>query len=102
PNVPRVAVPRPPRASMHDLYERMGSMEIRQGAIEMMAYRQSYHWDMYAGVFKHIAGFTVFHCKEPITHPDMLSRSMISIISSTHHSISSSSQMMMMSSVEMT
>nr|GFB25169.1 hypothetical protein [Tanacetum cinerariifolium] len=43
PNVPRVAVPRPPRASMHDLYERMGSMEIRQGAIEMMAYRQSYH-----------------------------------------------------------
>nr|GEW82293.1 hypothetical protein [Tanacetum cinerariifolium]GEX69100.1 hypothetical protein [Tanacetum cinerariifolium] len=31
--VPRVDIPRPPRASMQDLYERMGSMEIRQGAI---------------------------------------------------------------------
>ncbi|GJX76682.1 hypothetical protein Tco_0323493 [Tanacetum coccineum] len=29
PGVPRVAIPRPPRASMQDLYERMGSMEIR-------------------------------------------------------------------------
>ncbi|GJZ19223.1 hypothetical protein Tco_0555813, partial [Tanacetum coccineum] len=43
--VPRVAIPRPLRASMQDLYERIGSMEIRQGAIERMAYRQSYHWD---------------------------------------------------------
>nr|GEY22442.1 hypothetical protein [Tanacetum cinerariifolium] len=53
---PRVAIPRPPRASTHDLYERMSNMEIRQGAIEWMSYRQSCHWDMYAGVIKHIAG----------------------------------------------
>ncbi|GJX78259.1 hypothetical protein Tco_0325070 [Tanacetum coccineum] len=56
PGVPRVAIPRPLRASMRDLYERMGSMKIRQGAIERMAYRQPYHWDRYAGVFEHIAG----------------------------------------------
>ncbi|GKA22336.1 hypothetical protein Tco_0708298 [Tanacetum coccineum] len=43
PGVPRVAIPRPPRASMQDLYDRMGSMEIRQEAIERMEYRQSYH-----------------------------------------------------------
>ncbi|GJR53963.1 hypothetical protein Tco_1404484 [Tanacetum coccineum] len=43
PGVPRVGIPRPPRASMHDLYDRMGSMEIRQEAIERMEYRQSYH-----------------------------------------------------------
>ncbi|GJX02867.1 retrotransposon ORF1 [Tanacetum coccineum] len=30
--VPRVSRPRPQRASMQDLYERMGSIEIRQGA----------------------------------------------------------------------
>nr|GEX18908.1 hypothetical protein [Tanacetum cinerariifolium] len=35
----------PPRASIQDLYNRMGSMEIRQEAIERMEYRQSYHWD---------------------------------------------------------
>nr|GFA02509.1 hypothetical protein [Tanacetum cinerariifolium] len=29
PSVPRVGIPRPPRASMQDLYDRMGSMEIR-------------------------------------------------------------------------
>ncbi|GKG24768.1 hypothetical protein Tco_0395396, partial [Tanacetum coccineum] len=40
---------------MQDLYDRMGNMEIRQGAIERMAYRQSYHWDRYAGVFEHMA-----------------------------------------------
>nr|GEV12701.1 hypothetical protein [Tanacetum cinerariifolium] len=75
PGVPRVGIPRPPRASMQDLYDRMGKMEIRQEAIEHMDFRQSYHWD---------------------------SHSMTSIISSTHlghHSISSSR---MMSSVEMT
>ncbi|GKC96886.1 hypothetical protein Tco_1162328, partial [Tanacetum coccineum] len=44
-DIPRVAIPRPSRASMQDLYERMCSMEIRQGAIERMAYRQSYHWE---------------------------------------------------------
>ncbi|GJW41247.1 hypothetical protein Tco_0067092 [Tanacetum coccineum] len=55
PGVPRVAVPKGPRPSMHDLYDRMGSMEIHQGAIKRMAYRQPYHWDMYHGVFEHMA-----------------------------------------------
>ncbi|GKF22772.1 hypothetical protein Tco_0075094 [Tanacetum coccineum] len=54
--VPRVGVPRPPRASMQDLYDRLGRMEIRQEAIERMEYRQSYHWDMYQEVFEHMAG----------------------------------------------
>ncbi|GKF16466.1 hypothetical protein Tco_0061384, partial [Tanacetum coccineum] len=54
--VPRVAISRPPRASMQDLYERMGSIDIHQGAIERMAYRQSYHWDRYARVFEHMVG----------------------------------------------
>ncbi|GJT14177.1 hypothetical protein Tco_0861219 [Tanacetum coccineum] len=40
PGVPRVGIPRPPRASMQDLYDRMGRMEIRQEAIERMEYRQ--------------------------------------------------------------
>ncbi|GJV65637.1 hypothetical protein Tco_1476465, partial [Tanacetum coccineum] len=43
---PRVATQRAPRvqrASMQDLYECMGSMEIRQEAIERMEYRQAYH-----------------------------------------------------------
>ncbi|GJR11314.1 retrotransposon ORF1 [Tanacetum coccineum] len=31
------------RASMQDLYERMGSMEIRQEAIERMKYKHAYH-----------------------------------------------------------
>ncbi|GJX58058.1 hypothetical protein Tco_0289448 [Tanacetum coccineum] len=47
-DVPRVAAQRAPRvqrASMHDLYERMGSIEIRQEAIERMEYRHAYHWD---------------------------------------------------------
>nr|GEY03352.1 hypothetical protein [Tanacetum cinerariifolium] len=43
PGVPRVGIPRPPRASMQDLYDRMGRMEIRQEAIERMEYRHSYH-----------------------------------------------------------
>nr|GEW19621.1 hypothetical protein [Tanacetum cinerariifolium] len=34
PGVPRVGIPRPPRASMQDLYDRMGWMEIHQEAIE--------------------------------------------------------------------
>ncbi|GJY96767.1 hypothetical protein Tco_0513677 [Tanacetum coccineum] len=55
PGVPRVGIPRPLRASMQDLYDRMGSMEIRQDAIERMEYRQSYHWDRYHGVFEHMA-----------------------------------------------
>ncbi|GKE85251.1 hypothetical protein Tco_1558993, partial [Tanacetum coccineum] len=56
PGVPRVGILRPPRASMQDLYDRMGRMEIRQEAIERMEYRQSYHWDRHQGVFKHMAG----------------------------------------------
>nr|GEV92072.1 hypothetical protein [Tanacetum cinerariifolium] len=56
PGVPRVGIPRPPRASMQDLYNRMGRMEIRQETIEHMEYRQSYHWDRYHGVFEHMAG----------------------------------------------
>ncbi|GJW98673.1 hypothetical protein Tco_0180481 [Tanacetum coccineum] len=56
PGVPRVSIPIPPRASMKDLHERIGRIKIRQGAIERMYYRQSYHWDRYAGVFKHMAG----------------------------------------------
>nr|GEV09406.1 hypothetical protein [Tanacetum cinerariifolium] len=39
PGVSRVGIPRPPRASMQDLYDRIGSMEIRQEAIERMEYR---------------------------------------------------------------
>ncbi|GKC12373.1 hypothetical protein Tco_1009155, partial [Tanacetum coccineum] len=79
--VPRVGIPRPPRASMPDLYDSLGSMEIRQEVIERMG--------------------------EHITHLVMLSRSMINIISSTHlshHSIhrSISNSRMMTSSVEMT
>ncbi|GJS53693.1 hypothetical protein Tco_0627055 [Tanacetum coccineum] len=41
PGVPIVVIPRPPRASMHDFYYRMGSMEIRHEAIERMEYKQS-------------------------------------------------------------
>ncbi|GJT47734.1 hypothetical protein Tco_0973891 [Tanacetum coccineum] len=55
PRVPHVANPRGPKPSMHDLYDRMGSIEIRQGAIERMAYRQSCHWDRYHGVLEHMA-----------------------------------------------
>ncbi|GKB23193.1 hypothetical protein Tco_0862594, partial [Tanacetum coccineum] len=54
--VPRFGIPRPPGASMQDLYDMMGRMEIRQEAIERMEYRQSYHRDRYQGVFKHMAG----------------------------------------------
>nr|GEU53347.1 RNA-directed DNA polymerase, eukaryota, nucleotide-binding alpha-beta plait domain protein [Tanacetum cinerariifolium] len=75
PGVPRIGISRLLRASMQDLYERMGNIKIRQGASERMSYRQSYHWDI-----------------------------IISVISSTHlsHRSINSSSMMMMSSVEMT
>ncbi|GJZ05336.1 hypothetical protein Tco_0538611 [Tanacetum coccineum] len=56
PGVPRVGILRPPRASMQDLYDRMGRMEIRQEAIERIEYRQSYHCDRYQGVFEHMDG----------------------------------------------
>ncbi|GJV34200.1 hypothetical protein Tco_1394600 [Tanacetum coccineum] len=42
-SVPKVGIPRPSRASMHDLYDMMGRIEIRQDTIERMEYRQSYH-----------------------------------------------------------
>nr|GEY88823.1 hypothetical protein [Tanacetum cinerariifolium] len=38
PGVPRVGIPRHPRPSMQDLYDRM---ELHQEAIEYMEYRQS-------------------------------------------------------------
>ncbi|GKA90327.1 hypothetical protein Tco_0812197 [Tanacetum coccineum] len=56
PGVPRVFITRSPRASMQDLYKRMGSMQILLGTIKRMSYRKSYHWDRYAGVFEHMAG----------------------------------------------
>ncbi|GKD62556.1 hypothetical protein Tco_1300065 [Tanacetum coccineum] len=56
PGVPRVGIPRPPRASMHDLYDTMGRMEIQQEAIERIEYMKSYHWDRYQEVFEHMAG----------------------------------------------
>nr|GEU49760.1 hypothetical protein [Tanacetum cinerariifolium] len=54
--VPRVGIPRPPKALMQALYDRMCRMEIREEAIERMEYRQSYLWDMYQRVFEHMAG----------------------------------------------
>nr|GEW63207.1 hypothetical protein [Tanacetum cinerariifolium] len=39
PGVPRVGIPRPPRASMQDLYDKMGRMEIRQVAIKLMEFQ---------------------------------------------------------------
>ncbi|GJX51938.1 hypothetical protein Tco_0280307 [Tanacetum coccineum] len=78
-----VAIPRPLRASMQDLYDRIGTMECLST------------WP----------GFTMFHYSEPITYLVMLNHSMIGIISSTnlhHRSISSSRMMRMISSVEMT
>ncbi|GJV16822.1 hypothetical protein Tco_1362145 [Tanacetum coccineum] len=53
---PRVAMPVPPHPSMQDLYDGLGNMEIRQGLVERMAFRQSYQWDRYGGVFEHMAG----------------------------------------------
>nr|GEU89655.1 hypothetical protein [Tanacetum cinerariifolium] len=40
--MPRDGIPRPPRASMQDLYDRISRIEIRQEAIEHIQYRQSY------------------------------------------------------------
>ncbi|GJX96553.1 hypothetical protein Tco_0352351 [Tanacetum coccineum] len=42
PGLLRVGIPRPPRASMQDLYDRMGSIEIRPEVIERMEHRQSH------------------------------------------------------------
>nr|GFA63374.1 hypothetical protein [Tanacetum cinerariifolium] len=45
PGVLRVGVPRPLRASMQDLCDRICRIEIRQEAIEQIEYMQSYHRD---------------------------------------------------------
>nr|GEX97032.1 hypothetical protein [Tanacetum cinerariifolium] len=101
PGALRVAIPRAPRASMHDLYERIGSMEIRHGAIERISYRQSYHWIGMLGYLSTWLGSTMFHCMELTTHLVMISSSSTSsIISNTH--LSSCSNQMVMSSVEIT
>ncbi|GJZ17832.1 retrotransposon ORF1 [Tanacetum coccineum] len=108
PGVPRVGIPRPPRASMQDLYDRIGRMEICQEAIEQMEYMQSFTGTGTGECLSIWLGFTVFQYREPTTHLVMLSRSMTNIISSTHlhhHSIhhsTSSNNRMMMSSVETT
>ncbi|GKA50608.1 hypothetical protein Tco_0743681 [Tanacetum coccineum] len=49
PGIPRFGIPRPLRASMQDLYDRMGRIEIRQEAIEWST------WLGYQGVFEHMA-----------------------------------------------
>ncbi|GJV76690.1 retrovirus-related pol polyprotein from transposon TNT 1-94 [Tanacetum coccineum] len=59
-DVPRVAAQRAPRvqrALMQDLYKRLGSMEIRQEAIERMEYRHAYHWDRIKSGRKDLTSF---------------------------------------------
>nr|GEU77093.1 hypothetical protein [Tanacetum cinerariifolium] len=46
PGVPRVGVLKPPRAYMQDLYDKMGRMEIRQGAYNPPGYAQP-QYDQY-------------------------------------------------------
>ncbi|GJS63849.1 hypothetical protein Tco_0678413 [Tanacetum coccineum] len=102
--VPRVGVPRSPRASMQDLYDMMGRMKICQEAIERMEYTQSYHLDMYQGVFEHMVGVYSVPLQGDYNPPGYAQPQMISIISSTHlhhYSIShnhNSSKIRMMSS----
>ncbi|GKC66765.1 hypothetical protein Tco_1099363 [Tanacetum coccineum] len=50
PGVLRFAIPRPPRPTLQDLFDGMGRMEIRQGVLEHMSRRQSYHSDRYYSV----------------------------------------------------
>ncbi|GKG08189.1 hypothetical protein Tco_0334021 [Tanacetum coccineum] len=69
---------------MQDLYDRMGRMKIRQEAIERMEYRQSYPWDRYQGVFKHMAGVYSVPLQGAYNPLVMLSHSMASIISITY------------------
>ncbi|GKB57958.1 ribonuclease H-like domain-containing protein [Tanacetum coccineum] len=102
--VPRVfaqRVLRVQRASMQDLYEHMGSMEIRQEAIERMEYRHAYHWDMYQGVFEHMAGVYSFLLQGAYNPPGYAQPSTTSTTRSTIRSSHHSSNMMMrrMSSV---
>ncbi|GJR45380.1 hypothetical protein Tco_1313483 [Tanacetum coccineum] len=65
----RVAMPRPPRPSMQDLYDRMGNMEIRKGVLEGMSRRQLYHTDRYASVFEHLAGHYGIPLQGPYAPP---------------------------------
>nr|GEV90411.1 hypothetical protein [Tanacetum cinerariifolium] len=67
--VSKVGIPRPPSASMQDLYDKMGWMEIRQEAIEHMEYRQSYQWDRYHGVFEHMDGVYSLPLQEAYNPP---------------------------------
>nr|GEW24146.1 hypothetical protein [Tanacetum cinerariifolium] len=84
PGLPRVAIPKPLRASMQDLYERMGSMEIRQERLRGCLIGSISTGIYMLGYLSTWIGFRVFHCKEPITHLDIISNSMTSVISSTH------------------
>ncbi|GKF96541.1 hypothetical protein Tco_0289276, partial [Tanacetum coccineum] len=62
PNGKLIAMPRGPRPSMQDLYDRMSHMEIRHGTLQRMSRRQLYHTDRYAGLFEHMAehyGYTL-------------------------------------------
>ncbi|GKF92509.1 hypothetical protein Tco_0279228, partial [Tanacetum coccineum] len=78
PGVPRDGIPRPPRESIHDLYNRMGRMEICQEAIERMEYG-SHITGTYTREYLSIClGFIVFQCREPTTHLGMLNHSMTS------------------------
>ncbi|GJY56425.1 hypothetical protein Tco_0455540 [Tanacetum coccineum] len=97
----RSLTPRVQRAPMQDLYERMGSMEIRQEAIERMEYIQSYHWDRYQGVFEHMVGVYSVPLLGDYKPPGYASPNTTSITSSIIHSNHHSSNMMMkrMSSV---
>nr|GEW23883.1 ribonuclease H-like domain-containing protein [Tanacetum cinerariifolium] len=56
PSVPRVGIPRPPRASIQDLCNRMGRMEIRQEAIEhlevMLFSIQSDEWKSFQSQYQ--------------------------------------------------
>ncbi|GJU95872.1 putative reverse transcriptase domain-containing protein [Tanacetum coccineum] len=65
----RVAMPRPPRLSMQDLYDRMGNMEICKGVLEGMSRRQLYHTDKYASVFEHLAGHYGIPLQGPYAPP---------------------------------
>ncbi|GKC13593.1 hypothetical protein Tco_1010375 [Tanacetum coccineum] len=61
-----------------DLYDRMGRMEIRQEAIKRKEYKQSYHWDRYQGVFKHMAG--VYRSLQPTRLCSATVRSVLSAV----------------------
>nr|GEY19414.1 hypothetical protein [Tanacetum cinerariifolium] len=66
--VPSVGIPTPPSASMQDLYERMGNIEICQGVIERMSIGNHI---IRTGMLEYLStwlGFIVFHYREPITH----------------------------------